>query len=422
MTAIMNLLDTASKTNQNSKKAPVSWPNLLLLFFLYFSQGLPFGFQATALPVYLRTEGLSLTLIGFTGFLAVPWMLKPLAAPLVDRYYFKRFGKRRSWIIPMQSGLFLCALFSSLVIHRCPIAVLFISIFMMNLFAAMQDIAVDGLAVDLLSEKELGPGNAAQVIGYKAGMVVSGGLLVFLTTHIGWRGMFMVMGLLILLPLLLILLFKEPGGAVATDRSPSRFREIIEKALSIFKGSHARWFLLFIATYKTGELMIDVMFKPFLVDCGFTPSAIGLWVGTYGMAASIAGSFTGGVLSKRGALFTMIGVALCVRTIPLGLEWMLTQSSPSAVQVIGVTLLEHFAGGMLTTIMFAFMMAQVDHTIGATHYTILAAVEVMGKSPGAWIAGPIADLFGYSTVFLMGLGLSLLPFSILYQLRKKIDP
>ena len=81
-----------------------------ILWVLYFVQGLPFGFQATALPVYLRDAGMSLTLIGFATALSLPWMLKPFWAPVVDRYASERFGRRRSWIIPMQGGLLVACL------------------------------------------------------------------------------------------------------------------------------------------------------------------------------------------------------------------------------------------------------------------------------------------------------------------------
>jgi len=75
-----------------------------LLAALYFVQGLPFGFQATVLPIYLRVNGVSLTGIVLLGMLAAPWLLKALWAPLVDRYWWPRLGRRKSWILPMQLG------------------------------------------------------------------------------------------------------------------------------------------------------------------------------------------------------------------------------------------------------------------------------------------------------------------------------
>src|SRR5688572_26056234 len=81
-----------------------------LLTALYFVQGMPFGFQATALPVYLRSHGVSVTTIGFLGLLSLPWLLKVLWAPLVDRYGSRRIGRRKSWIVPLQAALALTAL------------------------------------------------------------------------------------------------------------------------------------------------------------------------------------------------------------------------------------------------------------------------------------------------------------------------
>ena len=78
---------------------------LALLSVLYFAQGLPFGFQATALPVYLRLSGVSVTTLGFLSLLSVPWMLKVLWAPLVDGPGTARLGQRWTWIMPMQAAL-----------------------------------------------------------------------------------------------------------------------------------------------------------------------------------------------------------------------------------------------------------------------------------------------------------------------------
>ena len=236
---------------------------LPLLALLYFVQGLPFGFQATALPIYLRASGVSLVAIGFTGALTLPWMLKVLWAPLVDRYGSRRFGRRRSWIVPMQLGLALSAGAAALVSPDQGLGLLLALVFLMNLCAATQDIAVDGLAIDLLEPHELGHANAIQVVGYKVGMLTGGGLLVWASAYIGWQGLFAVMALLVLAVLAVVLAVPEPtprAGQVWTHES---LGSVVRRLWSTLRIPGMGWLLAFIGTYKLGESMIDAMFKPF---------------------------------------------------------------------------------------------------------------------------------------------------------------
>src|SRR5262249_10870370 len=125
-----------------------------LLCALYFSQGLPFGFFTQALPVLLRKQGLSLGEVGLSSLLAMPWALKFAWAPLVDRWFHPGVGRRRSWILPTQ-------LLSASVLVACAarppgpdLRPLLGAVFAVNLLAATQDIATDGLAVDLLDPEE----------------------------------------------------------------------------------------------------------------------------------------------------------------------------------------------------------------------------------------------------------------------------
>lgn len=390
----------------------------VLLFALYLSQGLPFGFQATALPVLLREKGFSLTTIGFAGALALPWFLKPLWSPLVDRYWSARIGRRRSWIIPLQALMVLTMLASVPVAASGAMAPLLACIFLMNLCAATQDIAVDGLAVDILGQKELGPGNAAQVAGYKMGMVLGGGILVWLSASTGWSGLFMTMAVVAACPLVLILLHREVEPDKPAGDSHPRSSDFMKAFLGAWRTPGAGFFLLFIATYKMGESMIDPMFKPFLVDNGFTAHQIGLWVGTWGMVASLIGSVAGGLLASRLPIVQALFIAAAMRLIPLIGELWLSTIAPTATQVIGVTIAEHFFGGILTTALFAYMMSRVDKKIGATHYTVLAAIEVFGKSPGSWASGYIAQNIGYTGLFSIGVTLSVLVLLLYFPLLK----
>jgi len=374
-----------------------------ILWTLYFVQGLPFGFQATALPVYLRTEGMSLQAVGLATALSLPWSLKILWAPLVDRYGGGRFGRRKSWILPLQLLLALTCAAAALVPPHEGVSPILVLVLAMNLFAATLDIAVDGLAVDVLEVGELGHGNVAQVVGYKAGMLTGGGLLVWASGAIGWEGLFVAMAGLVAACFLVSLSWRETDQARSREpRSPlvhPRFREIFGALHDGVARRGSGWLLLFIGTYKLGETMADTMFKPFLVDAGYGGQEIGLWVGTWGMLFSIVGSIGGGLLASRRPLLEAVAITAVLRAIPVAGEWWLSLVTPTPGRVVSVTCAEHLFGGALTTAMFAFMMGRVDKRIGATHYTLLAAIEVWGKLPAGWVSGFITAHTSYSYLF-----------------------
>ena len=357
---------------------------------------MPFGFQTGALSMLLRERDASLTAISLSGALALPWLLKPLWAPLIDRYGSARFGRRKPWIVAMQLVLIgLCVGASTLT--DAPLATLLVVVLLMNLCTATMDIAVDGLAVQILKDRHLGYGNAAQVIGYKVGMLASGGLLVWWLGDRGWSAVFLGMAALTTVVLFATLLFREckdePGVAPeVTAIIKTTFRRVVASS-----GLSA---VALIMTYKVGEVMADTLFRPFLIDAGYSAPQLGLWLGTWGMGFSLAGSLAGGVLASRWTIGRAMLLFAAIRVVPLvGQWWLATVGASEQNAVIAVTCAEHFFGGGLTTIMFAFMMSRVDKAIGGTHFTVLAALEVLGKSPGGYAAGFIGDAWGYAPVF-----------------------
>lgn len=394
-----------------------------ILWTLYFVQGLPFGFQATALPVYLRSSGMSLAGVGLATALALPWSLKPLWAPLIDRFGSPRLGRRKSWILPLQALLALTCFAAAKVPPNEGLAPLLWLVLAMNLLAATMDIAVDGFAVDVLSTRELGHGNIAQVVGYKAGMLTGGGLLVWASGTIGWSGLFVSMAGLVTMSLLVTLSWNEnavvlESKAAAAPAPHRRTGEILAALRRALTGSGALWLILFVGTYKLGESMADTMFKPFLVDAGYREAQIGLWVGTWGMLCSIAGSVGGGLLARRMPILRAVGWCAVARAMPVAGEWWLTQVDPTPHRVLAVTCFEHLFGGALTTAMFAYMMSRVDRRIGATHYTLLAAVEVWGKLPAAWLSGFLAARASYATLFAVATVLSIAFLGLLAPLAR----
>ena len=111
LTFPLEMSDTVN--TRRSSNAPLTLPangihsprpsfrrKLVTLFFLYTVQGLPYGFFITILPLFMREAGWSRTAIGFLGIIGLPWFLKPLWAPLVDRFSIPGVGRRKSWIMP----------------------------------------------------------------------------------------------------------------------------------------------------------------------------------------------------------------------------------------------------------------------------------------------------------------------------------
>jgi len=385
---------------------------LLPLLALYFAQGLPFGFQTGALPLLLRERGASLQAIGLASVMSAPWLAKALWAPLVDRYGSARFGRRKSWIVPMQVAMAVCALAAA---RADQPQLLYGLIFLMNLFAATQDIAVDALAVSWLDPAELGPGNALQVVGYKLGMLTSGGLLLIIRgevldaygVDVGWAGVFGSMAVLLCGVLLVSLRMHEPPSLPAdSQRGHVPLRELLARLRDAWRLPPSAALIAVVMTYKLGETLADTMWKPMLFDRGFAAAQIGLWSGTYGMLFSLLGSAAGGWLARRSPLATALLWVSAFRAAGVGGEyWLSLVPQPTAAAVIAVTCSEHLFGGAITTVLFALMMRHTDRAIGATHYTLLASLEVWGKLPLAALSGWIATAYGYPVLF--GLGTAL---------------
>ncbi len=403
------------ESSRATRPEPSAVPVLAALLVFYVVQGLPFGFQAMALPVLLRRAGVEISTITAMGLLlSLPWALKIVVAPVVDSRFSPRLGRRRSWILPMQLGMAASAALAALAAPAGAMAALLAAVFVMNLCAAIMDVAVDGLAIERLAERHLGYGNAIQVAGYKLGMLAGGGAVLALSGTVGVASALAIMAGVALAGALVALAMREPDVARARDAreedagegAPASAGDVLRLLRAALASRAGRVVLLFVGTYKAGEAMADALFRLFLVDAGFTDRQIGLWVSTYGMVASLLGSVAGGVLASRTrSLVAAVGVTAALRALSLGLE-LHAVAFPSADAVLVATIAQHFFGGALTAAMFAFMMSVVDRRIGATHYTMLATVEGFGKGLARWASGFLGEWLGYVPVYALAVVLS----------------
>jgi predicted MFS family arabinose efflux permease len=409
------------------RRAPAAW-KLGLLSLLYFVQGVPFGFQSKGLKLLLADDPkVPMTAVTLLGLLSLPWSIKPVWAPLVDRYGSERFGRRKSWIVPLMVLLALSLAAAGLTPYPEALVPLLGIVLLMNLFASMQDVPVDGLAVDLLKDTELGLGNAAQVSAYKIGMAVGGSIFIgLLLPRLGWLGGFLGLSLIAVLATLAVTQVKEPPRPTSADGAAPvlGFKEIARRAWQLVAKPGGVWLVLFVATYKTGEALSDSVFEPWLQRVLHYSKEDVASFALVGQLGSLFGSVAGGLVATRLPLLRAVGLTAAIRALSLVAMWALAAGLlPGTPAVINaVTGLEHFFAGLVTTCMFAFMMSRVDREVGATHFTLLAAVEVLGKAPAGLAAGALVDRLGWAPLFLIGAVLSWAFLGLLVPLSRASTP
>ena len=369
-----------------------------LLSSLYLSQGLPYGFFTQALPVLLRKQGMSLPDIGLTNLLALPWALKFLWAPLMDRYGSERLGRRRGYILPLQFLSAALLLGLALPEGAVSIPVLLVAVLLVNQLAATQDVATDGLAVELLERHERGWGNGIQVAGYRVGMVLGGGVMLMVIDTLGWRATLLSMGTLLLVASVPVVLFREPPSAASPQGSTSTWHWLREtlRYWSRRPGTGA-WFTLLVL-FKAGEHLATGMLRTFLVDAGLNLTQLGWMLGVVGFTTGLLGALMGGALvnrlGHRRALLVFgtlqAGAVLLYALAARG------ASIPLLTLVCGV---EHLTSGMATAALFTVMMEPCRPEHAASDYTVQASLVVLATGAAAAASGFSAQALGYAWHF-----------------------
>ncbi|QSQ24271.1 MFS transporter [Pyxidicoccus parkwayensis] len=368
-----------------------------LLSSLYLSQGLPFGFFTQALPVLLRKQGMSLPAIGLAHLLALPWALKFLWAPAMDRYGSETWGRRRGYILPLQC--LSAALLLSLALPAAGLdtTLLMAAVLGVNLLAATQDIATDGLAVDLLAPEERGWGNGIQVAAYRVGMIIGGGLMLAVFDAVGWRPTFLALGGLLLLATVPIGLYREPPSEPPPAQS-------LGLSWWLRRPGAGAWLALLVV-YKAGEALATGMLRTFLVDSGLTLTDIGWMLGGVGFTAGLLGALLGGGLvvrlGRRRALL-LFGVTQAGAVLLYALAARGTATLPLLTAVCAV---EHVASGMATAAVFTAMMDACRPEHAATDYTVQASLVVLATGGAAAVSGFSANALGYSAHFALSAAL-----------------
>jgi len=380
----------------------------LLLFSLYWAQGLPVGFMTHALPVILRAQGVSLAHIGGFGLLMLPWSIKIFWAPWVDRHALSRLGHYRSWILPTQFltvGVLCILSFFPIQALDQPIYLFafFISLLLMNLTGATQDIATDALAVNLLQHDQQHWGNTFQVIGSRLGFIVGGGTVLWCLDWLTWQPTFLLLAALVFLNTLPILFFNEPAHPVhlPIQGNSQKLLTQVKAYLRYFtQNKELRAWLLVLITFKVADGFAGPLLKPLMVDLGLSFTQIGVYITMLGAVAALMGAaITGGVL-KYFSRPTALIVFSVFKIMSLAAYTYLAYAYEQKIQlnvwiVYIINALEDAFSAMLLVVMLTLVMHYSRKEYAGTDFTF--QVSIMATVSGVLysFSGVLGDAFGY---------------------------
>ncbi|MEC8444013.1 MAG: MFS transporter [Pseudomonadota bacterium] len=366
------------------------------LISLYLVQGLPHGFFGQAMPVLLREQGVDLKSIGLMSLVALPWALKFIWAPVLDRVTLVPGEFRRSWILAMNHTAVLVLVGLSFVpltwLTSEGVLALALVLMAVNLLTATQDIATDAVAVENLKPTERGLGNGIQVGGYRVGMVLAGGVLLSFFNWLGWQFSLLSVAALMFLGSLPLYFWKPRRHTLAEQ-------DVWRQWSGFFRLDSPWLWLALIALYKFGDAFGTQMIRPYLSDLGLSLEQMGTLLGIGGFIAGLTGAVLGGWLSGRMQRAHALVLFLVFETLAM-LGYALIEQG-NLVSVWMAVLAEHLAGGMATAALFTVMMDRCrEHSEGADYAFQSCVVIITGMVAGA-LSGYSATHLGYASHFVL---------------------
>lgn len=373
----------------------------LLLSSLYVSQYIPIAFFYQALPTFLRQQGASLEVIGMIGFLAVPWMLKFLWAPYIDRIRF-RWGHYRIWIILFQSVLILNLILCAFLNLQAQLPLMLLCMLLVCFFAASQDIATDALTIGLLNQNERGMGNGIQSGGNFLGSIIGGGILLILLDRLGWTTSLLLLVGFMALSLLPILFHAETIFPAPTQKPG------LQTLLKFFRlPGHWQW-LLMLALYMTGGNMASGMIRPLMVDRGFSLTDIGWILGVVSFTAGLVGSLIAGwLITQWGRKRSLILFGI-LSAVTIATYFPIAFGSSNLALIYGSNILVAIAAGMGYTAILTVMMDYSRLETAGTDYTLQVSMIYFSGILAMALGGFIAQALGYVAMFAGCVGITLL--------------
>lgn len=380
---------------------------------MYFAQGIPAGLLSIAIPAWLAAQGMSAgDIASYLAVIVLPWAFKLVTGPLMDRFEFLSMGRRRPWVIAAQLGLCLSLLALMLIENPAEqIGLLMIVGVLINSFAATQDVAVDGMAIDMTPVNEQGKLNAfmsfGKAIGWSVTAAVSGMMLVTVGMKATAITASAVAGIVLLIFVVILerkgerMLPWTPGKAASASQPGNSFKAVfsgINKVLWKRASVVVLAIMLFDGlVYGYGQALMPIAAVKLF---GYTTPQWSQLVAMMGLIGAGFALLVGPVIDRFGAKRMLI---LTVSLLAVH-AFLISQTQYMWENTIYVRAMLSIWIMMLPISMvsvIALAMAVCKSRNSATQFAIYMSVANLGHSAGSWLYGIFSDRATYVESYLL---------------------
>jgi MFS transporter, PAT family, beta-lactamase induction signal transducer AmpG len=392
---------------------------MLAIMVLGAASGFPNQLTESALQAWLKDSAVSLTKIGVMSYVALPYLLKFLWAPLIDRYPLPLLGRRRGWIVAMQVLLAIAIALFALQNPAQTLTPVAICALVIVFFSATQDIGIDAWRTDVSTSSERGPAAAVTNLGYRSAAWLASAFALLVAEHFGWRPAFLILAGVMLLFCLATWLAPEPDRA---SGSPTSLRDsVITPLRELLSEPGINALLVVVLLFKIGDAFAMKLFTPFMLDVGFSKQEVALVVKPLFTGGAIAGAILGGILMVRLGLLRSMLIFGASQAVTNLLYCALAITGKSYPLMMVAVLIEHVAGAMGNIALVALIMALCDLRYSAFQYALLSSLALLPRYGLGYPAGWIAEHAGWYVYYVVSFVIALPGLSIVWLWRQKIE-
>jgi MFS transporter, PAT family, beta-lactamase induction signal transducer AmpG len=387
---------------------------------LGLSSGLPLALTGGTLQAWMTVQGVDIATIGIFGLASLPYTLKFLWSPLMDRFSLPLMGRRRGWILTTQIAVAgaIAAMASTspaetpLLLAACALLVAFLS--------ASQDIVIDAYRTDVLKENERGVGAAVFVFGYRIAMLISGALALVVSEILGWPHTYLLMAAFMMIGISATILGPEPERQETPPRS---LQEAVVGPLRDYFTRHAAVpMLLLIILYKLGDAYAGTLTTAFLIrGVGFSPAEVGAINKGLGLLSVILGALAGGTLMIRLGLFRSLVVFGLLQAVSNLSFTVLALLGKNYGMLIFTVAFENLSGGMGTAAFVSLLMSMCSARYSATQFALLSSLAALGRVFVSPTSGYLAESLGWPLFFLLTAAAALPGLLLLWKLQNEVS-